>query len=484
MSSEALRPLRDWIDLWVEGSESAPPDSDVEILKHSALRLVLRLPADEERGRILKLYRRKGLGEAVRSLWLRSRSRREGRILEQARRRGVPCPAVLEAGHGPGLMPRLGWLLLEDLGEGADLDQIHRTRGLAPDELAACADLLSEAWACGLRHPDLHLGNFYRREDGSLYVLDLHSAHLTRARSAAGANPPAPAALRALYLSCAWPEQRAERQRLFGRLGLPTDPRRLPPWRKTWLQRRLQRCLRDSGSFYWRDSVGQTRHTDFTTTELIQAIDQARVLKEGRRGAVLRSPLGIHKIRDAGHSLQLWLASEALALRGIPHPEAIAWLPLEGGRGSILCEDLGSAPDLDGLDADEALLSARDLGRSFGRMHGSGWRFRDARGDNFLVRDQRVHFVDLDGCAPLPGLRPQAATCADLGRLLAWLRYQAPASLARQAEGLGRAFLREYVRQRRSLDGEPRSLRSFCRRIALRSESWRKTHEDGGTGSR
>ena len=482
-ASGALEPLLPWLELWLEGRESAPPDCGVEILKLSALRLVLRLP-DPERGRVvLKLYRRKGVVEAIRSLWLRSRSARERRILEEARRRRIPCPEVLGAGHDAGAMPRLGWLLLQDLGEGESLDRIHEDRGLTPPELESCADLLRQAWAMGLRHRDLHLGNFYRRAHGEPCLLDLHSARFVAPAGSGPFVPPRPSALRPLYLSFPWPEQDTQRRALFARLELPSDPPRLPAWRVGWLRRRLQRCLRDSGSFYWRDSLGQGRDTGYTTHDLIQAIDSAEILKQGRRGAVLRSGLGIHKIRRSGRSLQLWLAAEALALRDIPHPKALAWIPLDGGRGSVLSQDLGEARSLEGPTAQQAPRLARDLGRSFGRLHGSGWRFRDARGDNFLITGDRVHFVDLDGCSPLPALRPRAAATADLGRLLAWLHHQAPTHLRADADRLGRIFLQNYLRQRRRLDGEPRSLRSFCRRIALRSETWRRSHQDSGTVS-
>ncbi len=473
VGSQVLDPLLPWIADWLEGRESTAPACEVEILKHSALRLVLRLP-HPDRGRIiLKLYRRKGMLEALRSLWLRSRSLVEQRVLDLAKARAIPCPTALDAGHSGGLLPRLGWLILEDLGEGQDLDRIHRTQGLSDADLEACAALLSQALQKGLRHRDLHLGNFFRKPDGRLFLLDLHSASFTnhptsRAQSTSSFRP--------LYLSFVWPEQRYQRRILFPLLGLPADPPQLPSWRIQWLTRRLARCLRDSGSFYWRDSIGQGRATSFTPTEILEATESARVIKEGRRGSVRQSPLGIHKVRRSGHSLQLWLASEALSLRGIPHPRALAWMPLSSGRGVILCQDLGTSRHLDAASDEETAALALDLGRSFGRMHGTGWRFRDARGDNFLLSDGRVHFVDLDGCSPLPGLRGPGACAADLGRLLAWLQHQSPERLRGQALGLGRIFLRSYLRERRALDGEPGSLHSFCRQIALRSQAWRKSH--------
>jgi tRNA A-37 threonylcarbamoyl transferase component Bud32 len=473
--SPALEPLLPWIRDWLTGQESRAPESDVEILKHSVLRLVLRVPHPDPqpdcRSVILKLYRRKGSIEALRSLWLRSRSLREKKNLDRARQRQIPCPLTIDAGHAKGLMPDLGWLVLEDLGDGQDLEQIHSGQGLSQQDLEACADLLSLALVQGLHHPDLHLGNFFRKKDGSLHLLDLHSASFRDRARAVRAS-----AFRPLYLSLAWPEQRSQRQVVFPRLGLPTDPQQLPAWRLSWLTRRLSRCLRDSGSFYWRDSLGQRRDCRFTTAELLQAMDTAEILKQGRRGAVLRSSLGIHKIRKSGRSRKLWLACEALALRGIPHPRALAWMPLRGGQGSILCEDLAQARGLDEITAAEAPPLARDLGRSFGRLHGSGWRFRDARGDNFLVQDQRVFFVDLDGCSPISGFRPEEACAKDLGRLLAWLRHQAPTNLREQSRTWERIFLRSYIHQRRAMEGKPRSLHSFCRQIALRSEAWRKSH--------
>jgi len=469
---EALEPLLPWIGSWLDGSESQAPESPVEILKHSALRLVLRVPDPGQGSHILKLYRRKGGLEALRSLWLRSRALRERRILEEAAQRQIPCPGVIDAGHSAGRMPELGWLLLEDLGGGESLDAIHRGRGLTVEELTACAELLKTCLDEGLHHRDLHLGNLYRKDTGELFLLDLHSADFRERTSRRH-----PRDFRPLYLSFPWPWQRSARRALLNPLGLPADPPELPSWRQHWLRRRLRRCLRDSGAFYWRDGVGQTRSTSFSRDELLQALDSSQERKTGRRGQVRRSPLGIHKTRKAARTRQLWLAAEALALREIPHPAAIAIWPLPDGKACILAQELEGAREIDSVDASDMPALAADLGRSFGRLHGTGWRFRDARGDNFLVLHGRVHFVDLDGCSPLPVLRSESACAADLGRLLAWLRHQAPPQLQSRAGELGRLFLRQYVRERRALDGEPRALHSLCTKIALRSQAWRASHK-------
>ena len=117
-------------------------------------------------------------------------------------------------------------------------------------------------------------------------------------------------------------------------------------------------------------------------------------------------------------------------------------------------------------------------GHTFGRLHATGWRFRDPRGDNLRARGENVLLVDLDGLAPTTAGRHRASHVADLGRLLAWARFQTPAlelSLGR----LIRCFLRAYLRERRQLGRPVTKLRRFAQAITRRAERWHRRHAKG-----
>ncbi|MEZ5988300.1 MAG: hypothetical protein R3F30_04110 [Planctomycetota bacterium] len=469
--------LRAFVAAWLEGREGPAVPG---VLDLSPTRMVLRVEG-EGGTEVLKLDRRRGLRERLKRLVRGSPLAAEGRRLAEARARGLPCAAPLGHARRPGLEV----LRLADLGPGRDLGSWlrdpSRDRGAAREALGAAGALLARAFAGGLVHGDLHLGNLHRAEDGGLALLDLHAARFAR-----GPHRPGPRELRPLYLSLPWPEDEALRRALFAPIGLDPSPRALERWRRTWLSRRLVRCLRDSGSFRRRGRLIQRRELALERADLEDLAATGEPLKAGRRGAVLRTADGILKLRRTDRALAHWLAAEGLALRRVPSPRALAFLGGRRGTALVLSQELRGARPLDALAPGEALAAAADLGRSLGRLHGTGWRFRDARGDNFLVARGRVHLVDLEG---VRALRPWArgrAEAADLGRLHAWLTAQAPPALAAAAPVLGRGFLRAYLRERRALGRPERALRSFVRRIGLRSARWKRAHQgrhDGGAGS-
>ena len=483
-----------------------------EILKDSALRRVWRAQLAGHPV-VLKEVRIRGALERLRAIWLRSRTRVEFQRLRRARKLGLPCPEPLASIIEPGISPREACLVLEDLGPGQSVDQLvhellsaHKEQA-AKQVLARCGQLIAKAFDVGLVHRDLHLGNLWCRASGELFLLDLHRTSI-RSRSVT----PRRRLLRGLYLALPWPAQASLREALFTPLRMPATPRQLESWRQRQLARRLRRALRPSGDFRRVDRIGEPwalarRGLPGEPSSWRANLAAGRELKAGRRGRVVWS----HEYRDSeetsatrdyvgksrleAQSLAAWLGAEALQLRQLPHARAMAcFAAYDEGCGQaagpyrwILSEALhGPALGEPQTLASGAALAAQ-LGRFLARLHGTGWRCRDPRGDNFRLRGGRLQLVDLDGIAPIRPGHQEACACADLGRLLAWLRFQAPLDGPLQAARRRRLELRALAawrREIRSLSPHSKLARRGSRaksriaaKIELRCAEWQARHE-------
>lgn len=454
-------------------------DAVGELLKHSPFRSVLRLPTVAGgKGLVVKEYREPRLRGRLRSALSAPGARVEERNLRVARARGLACPEPLQAAVAGGLLPARSWLALADLGPGRSLGR--RLASLSEADalplLARVGRLLSDALARGLDHRDLHLDNVYVGDDGELYLLDLHKARFHRA-----SVRPTLGRLCGLYLGVPWPEQRAMRSALFGPLGLPPHPPELYAILRRHLAKRLVRCTRSSGSFVRHASGGRLwlrrRFFDGDPLTWNRVISAGEVRKSGRRGRVVACALGIAKLRSEAAALALWLAAEALALRGIPHPTALAWFPAEDTGYWVLSAAAGGQPlaALGGAPPSERYGVVGDLARSLAKLHATGWRCRDTRGDNFRCEGGRAVFLDLDGVQPFAPWRRRGVRAADLGRLLAWLRFEAPDGLRGMERELSRIFLASYLRTTRGLGGivQPRRIEQDA---AHRADQWYRQH--------
>ena len=445
----------------------------LSLLKDSPLRKVFRWVGPEGSRLILKTFTRKGRFEALRSAWIRSRALLELARLKAARLRGLPVPRVLGAAVEKRILPRFGLLVLEDLGEGRDLLDLLRKGEAEPALMARAGKLLARAFAAGLRPRDLHLGNLYLGGDGNLHLLDLHAEVL-------GRSPwrPRARALTALYLSLPWPEQSQLRAALFTPLGLPQDPPFLPAARSRALKKRIARAFRDSGS-YRRCLHGIRRHPcpqlPSPLPSLEDLLAQGQPLKQGRRGKVLKTPFGILKTRSPRLVHRLWAAQEALTLLDLPHPKGLL-LYTSPPQAALLSQALPPKGDTHSWPPPSEL--ARDLGASYARLHACGFRFRDGKGDNFRLAGDRLAFVDLDGFAPLPPLRKNAAIAGDLARLLAWLLHQegTPFLRGQPKAPPARAFLRAYLMGRRAHGHPVQDPRSLLQAVSLGCAAWRRKH--------
>ena len=441
----------------------------LEVLDIGPLRATYRVQRSEP-PLVLKIYAPRGGIERLRARLRVTRAEHEAKVLREAARRGLPVPRVF--GHASMRIGSVGRsaLLMSDLGAGRSLDSGPLDTALA----ARAGELIATAHACGLRHGDLHLGNLFLGGDGKLSLLDLYKADF-----AGGAHRPTSRELLPLYLSLPWPEERELRAALFGPIGVEHSPAELKRWLDAHLTSRLARCRRSSGPF---EVDGELRYRRGSLPEggastWRERLADAELRKSGRRGGVYRLSSGHWaKERDLQHARALWEAAFGLELRGVAAPRAVALVPTEPGRALVISEPLKGARPLDEAwrETDfDTRGAAAALGRGYARLHATGWRFRDGRGDNFAVlANGDVAFVDLDGAAP--GDR----AAADLGRLLAWLSFQAPAR--GDAAECVRSFLRAYLAARRAHGRGVDELRPFVRKIQKRSERWRRRHPTTG----
>ena len=446
------------------------------VLKDSPLRSVRRVAhADTDVTRVIKEYRVRGFLERVRAAWLRSRAKVEFENLATARARGLPCPRPLGFKVERKLLPRLGMLELEDLGAGATLDHVlegHADLGLC----ARAGQLIARAFASGLEHRDLHLGNLFLAVDGTLHLLDLHSAHFHT-----GSVRPRSRHVRSLCLSLPWPEQRRLLEALLEPLEVVPPPEEVAAQLRTHLRRRLGRAVRSSGDFLvegdgndrWLARRGHAGTPDQWRAE----VAAGRTVKEGRRGAVVEISDGVAfaKLRDEAAACRLWLAAEALALRKIPHPRTLAWFRGPAERWWVMATACRGRP-LSNADPTDARALVADLAKSVARLHATGWRCRDLKADNLLALEGRVHFVDLDGVRPMTMLGRRRAMAGDLSRLPAWARFQAPENIRPLVPGLARRFLVHYLRCLTTLGAPLRRIDAFLEEVEGRCSAWQRRH--------
>ncbi len=490
-----------------------------ERLKDSPLRCVHRVQVDG-RSLILKEVRVEGVLERLRAVWLRSRVRVEDAMLREAKRRGIPCPEPLQKWIEAGIAPRRAWLALSDLGPGAAV--ADRLATLEDPEarvrlLTRCSALIADCARRGLLHRDLHLGNLYwRAADDALFVLDLH-----RARFGEGPLRLGRSALLGLWLSLPWPDQARERAALFSALDCAPTGRHARRTLRRHLAARLDRALRPSGAFRRLDAAvlewALVRRTfanalpGLDCAGLRRATSEAELIKGGRRGVVVQlevatatGPLAcVAKSRKEARSLEAWVQAEALALRRIPHATALATFEVRdventaqfgakagrvrvrAGDRFVLSARVDPALSIDALETRDAEMLASAFGQLVGRLHATGLRCRDPRLDNFVVqrgaRGLELCLVDLDGIVALPHLAPRRAIASDLGRALAWLRFEAPPSLRGRTRALAaRAFAAwraEVLALGEARFASPCDSAHIARTARYRCDQWKRRHD-------
>ena len=153
--------------------ESPPsePEPERRVLKANAKRTVERQVLPDGTAHLVKRFHAPGLGR----LRDRRRARSEAAALVEARRRGLPVPAVVSVRREAGeWVLRLTWI------EGARPLADVVEHGPTPEGRGRLArrvgELLAAAEASGLRHPDPHAGNVLVDRGGALWLVDLARA--------------------------------------------------------------------------------------------------------------------------------------------------------------------------------------------------------------------------------------------------------------------------------------------------------------------
>ncbi len=480
-------------------------DLHLQRLDAGPLRAVVRLVSASD-SIVVKLFRPKGLTEALRASWLRSRALKEAALLTVAHKRGLPVPLPAGTLIEKAAFPSKAALFLQDLGDGQTLDALVAgdQSSEAHELLRRASEIVILAAKAGLEHKDLHLGNFFLTQSGSLYLLDLHKARIRAAAVTLSTK-----ALQPLYLSLPWPNQHDLRRTLFRPLQLPSSPSFLPKLLRRHLRSRLARCWRSSGVFRSQEHGFLRRGFEDLCKTAAAALEagQGAELKTGRRGRILRITVGqrsgeqrsggqrsgeqrsvVAKSRRLKRAKELWEAAFALELRKIPVAQSLAFHDFGSELGSwVFSKDLSELPDLPQIKAPslaKLLRIARSLGSSMGTLHATGWRCRDARGDNFkIAEDDTVVFVDLDGVRPTILVRGGHEMPSDLGRLLAWLLHQAPEPFQEHRAVLVRCFLRSYLTEKKRFGKPERSARSLTKAALLRSKRWEADHRKNQSGN-
>jgi tRNA A-37 threonylcarbamoyl transferase component Bud32 len=486
---------------WIAGFSMAPLDV-------GPLRGTYRIERSDP-PTVLKVFRPRGKLERLRALLRPNRAAQEWRMLRRAEQAGLPVPHAHGHAWIRGGDRRAAALLMSDLGPGTTLSELaapreQQARALDPALCRRAGQLIARSRAAGLRHDDLHLGNLLLGTDGQLWLIDLHRARFVAASSpgqAAERSQPrgfSPSELAPLYLSLPWPQDQARRQALFGELGVAATPLGFAQQLERHLHKRLARCHRSSGVFVVDAKLRRRRGplAERSAEDWWRIFAEATELKSGRRGRVLESVEHFAKERDLRHARALWEAAFALELREIPAPRAIALVPaplpapvaapVAADRALVISERLSGMQPLDRCWANADFdhhAAARSLAASYARLHATGWRFRDGRGDNFVASpDGAVALVDLDGARPIRSRlrhsREQAAA-KDLGRLLAWLLHQASPEHIRPAEHVRYTlrFARAYLRERRAHGRPVRNARKLLSEIVEHAIRWHNGHE-------
>jgi tRNA A-37 threonylcarbamoyl transferase component Bud32 len=391
----------------------------------------------------------------------RSPARREWEAFRLLRAAGVSCPEpviLAEERRGGQLV---GSVLAtrevddaEQLTEKLDALRADPEGSAARQALmAALARTCQAVFAAGLDHPDVHLANFLVRPDGSLVVLDLHSASPRRG------PPSARTRLRRLEkvahsIGPQDPDKvphAAEEVRWFAQAWADLDPAlggadalttRLLRGADRLEARRLvsrdRRCLVNSTDFAVHGAMGVRvyRRREITAQGVWLAFDQPTeaVVHAHPRGRsrietflappllaalgkrLLRKLYLLPRLRSRWAaffgtplSMRAWRAARACEVRRIPHPRHYA-LVIEGvipRHAKVLMELVQDATMIHVILEQGPLPSPRqrfrlasDLGRLMGRFHASGLKHRDLAVQNLLVRAREegwdLWVVDLD----------------------------------------------------------------------------------------
>lgn len=344
---------------------------------------------------IIKHYRNRDLGEALRRSFLSSTAMREWRNAYALIRNGIPTPTPLAVGHKKrGPIVADSWLIMETLPNARSLRDVLETsldRRAKNMLLSRAAELVRQLHDAGFQHRDLHAKNILvtgNVEDPHLWIVDMHAIVRDRMDELARCEDLARLGV-SVPPSCA---SRSDRLRFFktywaGRLRHRRHLKQL--LKATWdlsagllshhYHSRTVRCLTNSTLFTVERAAFGTvyRRRDASIEAIGEMLARHRQRIFGGDGVILKNTRNtrltlvpdaaatgrvcvkeycwrgrLYRLKDfirPPPALREWIAARALAVRGIRSLEAIAAVlppPLSVGRSHyfITKEMAGAVP--------------------------------------------------------------------------------------------------------------------------------------------
>lgn len=419
-----------------------------ELRKSSYNRCVLRLP----QGIFIKQIGYSGMRSIVKTL-CKGNAYREGKMILELDRRGVPVPELLAFGtdRSRGLLKR-DILVTKEVPNGISLASFIKNDYARLDFKEKSQLIQNFAWfiknlhETGAFHADLHIGNILIRQnngDDDFILLDLDRVRIKPTPLSQGQR----AANLALLLSNFWTlSTRMERFRFlksYNGQWRGSDGRDLIKkisriaWktsRKSW-EKKANRCL-SSNSRFIKEKVGafkihraRSPLTDRILRDLLPdpdcILEQGEILKDG--GTVKAAKIELdgrwfflkrynckgwkYRIKNAlrrSRALRTWRVTWGFMVRDLPVPKPLVCLEERNfrllGRSYILSEFLGGTRRLNDIwgetdHSDQREWIAR-LAVILGRMHQVGGFHGDLKWNNILVKPvtekKNCFFCDMD----------------------------------------------------------------------------------------
>jgi len=336
----------------------AAPDGSDTLIKRSVSRAIHCVPVGE-RLVYVKHHQPKSLLERLKFLLLKSRAETEWNAAEAMLRHNIPVARPLAFGER-----RVAGLLCEAVLVSEAIDHaVELGQALtqdAPDDLIdRVARLVRSSHDAHILHRDLHGGNILVQGD-QLFL----GRRVSRKRRAWNIGQ--------LFAFLGDKLTEKDHQRfLRAYLGSDRDAkafgrtvrRQMAAIRERRYASRTKRCIKKSSGFRRERMDGMTvfRRKEFSDDQVREALEQHRaaqgdaVLKADRRARVTRVALAaggvvcvkeflrkgwLRRLADAvvgSRARKAWLASHALAVRGIPTPRALA-LAEAGGRSFFITD--------------------------------------------------------------------------------------------------------------------------------------------------
>ncbi|MFG0316185.1 MAG: lipopolysaccharide kinase InaA family protein [Planctomycetota bacterium JB042] len=458
MSEAAVRPPDEEADERVEVDEPdafegrSPRDVLVdplafgaEVLKENPRRSVYRLRIGRSE-LVVKHYRERGLGDAVKGAFGRSRARTEREIAAALVDAGLPGPApVAWARRAEGRLERWSALAMRAVRDARPLGGYLEDR-FAPGDgrtaekrpwVEAAARLLGRLHRAGFDHRDFHGGNLLVEGGASgdgrgLVVVDLHRVARSSRISSTRRVRALADLLHTLRFAVDAEETRAAVAAYLEEIGAPRGEEDVA--RRTRLvehaiarretrrrRSRTRRCLRDGSEFrpIAAGGVRGYRRRGLPTDTLFEAIAAAReAIDDGgdaARSIARRSSVAV--VPAAGRSLAVkqyegdgtrsargrltrgragraYVAAHGLSVRGVPVPAVVAWLRTPDRAFLVVDEVAGAVPlsaasfrlSPGGPDESRAAEAAAAVADLLVRLAASGANVNDLSPKNVLLQ--------------------------------------------------------------------------------------------------